>query len=89
MFLSLLHVLIISEPLHVAGISPLRMIHIVDSMVVAAVITKGRSSSKILIRTLRRMCAVVIVADLYILPLWTLSGWNFADTGSRMFRPPS
>ena len=59
--------------------------HIVDSMVVAAVMTKGRSSSKVPNRTLRRMCGVVVAADLYILPLWTLSGRNFADAGSRMF----
>ena len=71
------------------GFSSQRIIHIVDSMVAAAVITKGRSSSKVLNRTLRRICAVVVAADIYVLPLWTLSDWNFADAGSRMYRPPT
>lgn len=66
--------------------SRLRLFHIVDSMVSAAVLAKGRSSSRVLNRVLRRVNAVLLLTDLYVLPVWTLSGWNFSDAGSRLWR---
>lgn len=65
----------------------LRFVHVVDSMVTAAVLTKGRSSSKVLNRTLRRIAALQLAGDLYIVPVWTISAWNFSDHGSRFIRP--
>ena len=65
------------------------MFHIVDSMVSAAVLAKGRSSSRVLNRVLRRINAVLLLTDLYVLPVWTLSGWIFSDAGSRLWRPVS
>ena len=67
----------------------LRVFHIVDSRVVSCVLAKGRSSSKLLNRLLRRICSVLVACDLYILPLWTISQWNFGDIPSRVVgRPP-
>ena len=65
----------------------LRFIHVVDSMVTAAVLAKGRSSSKVLNRTLGRIAALQLAGDLYVVPVWTVSGWNFSDNGSRFIRP--
>ena len=65
----------------------LRFFHIVDSMVTSAVLSKGRSSSKVLNRTLRRVSALALAGDLYLLPVWTVSGWNYSDHGSRYVRP--
>jgi hypothetical protein len=31
----------------------------------------------------------VIVADCYVLPLWTISAWNFSDAGSRCHTAPA
>ena len=61
----------------------IRFFHVLDSMVSSSVIAKGRSSSKILNRTLRRLSGLILAGDLYPLPLWTVSGWNFSDSGSR------
>ena len=60
-----------------------RIFHILDSRVSSCVLTKGRSSSRILNRTLRRIAALVVGADLSVQPLWTISAWNFSDTASR------
>ena len=66
-----------------------RFFHVVDSRVTSCVLAKGRSSSKILNRILRRIGALLIICDLYLLPLWTISQWNFADEPSRVWgRPP-
>ena len=65
-----------------------RMIHILDSRVVSCVLAKGRSSSERLNYTLRRVAALLLASDVYVFPLWTVSGWNCADFGSRAFRPP-
>lgn len=59
----------------------------VDTMVTAAVIAKGRSSSRILNRTLRRIAGLTLAGDLYPLALWTISGWNYSDAGSRYVLP--
>jgi hypothetical protein len=64
-----------------------RILHVLDSRVCSCVLSKGRSSSKLLNRVLRRILGVSLAADLYVLPLWTISAWNFADAGSRTFCP--
>ena len=70
------------------GWCQLRLFHIVDSRVVSCVLAKGRSSSKLLNRILRRICSILVATDLYILPLWTISQWNFGDLPSRVFDHP-
>ena len=67
--------------------SELRFFHVVDSRVCSCVLAKGRSSSRALNRLLRRITAVCVACDLYLLPIWTLSAWNFADIPSRAFAP--
>ncbi len=64
-----------------------RLLHVLDSRVCSCVLSKGRSSSKLLNRVLRRILGVSLAADFYVLPLWTISAWNFADAGSRTFCP--
>ena len=66
----------------------MRFYNVLDSRVCSCVLAKGRSSSKLLNRVLRRISAAVIASDTYCLPLWTISAWNFADIGSRCSRPP-
>ena len=58
--------------------------HVLDSMVCRGALAKGRSSSKCLIRVLRRCSALMLAMDGYCYPLWTISAWNFADKPSRM-----
>ena len=65
----------------------LRFVHVVDSMVTAAVLAQGRSTSKVLNRTLRRIAALLLAGDLYVVPVWTVSGWIFSEYGSRYIRP--
>ena len=60
-----------------------RFIHILDSRVVSCVLAKGRSSSVKLNRILRRVTSLLLACDMYVLPMWTVSGWNFSDHGSR------
>ena len=62
-----------------------RMVHILDSRVCSCVLAKGRSSSKVLNRSLRRFAALALAMDVYVVPLWTISGWNLCDAGSRGF----
>ena len=62
-----------------------RFFHILDSQVGAAVLTKGRSSSKELNLQLRKCAALYLARDLYPLFAWTLSQWNFADKPSRIW----
>jgi hypothetical protein len=64
-----------------------RFLHVLDSRVCSCVLSKGRSSSKLLNRLLRRILGVSLAADLYVLPLWTVSAWNFSDAGSRTYSP--
>ena len=66
-----------------------RFFHIVDSRVTSCVMAKGRSSSYLLNRTLRRQNALLLLADLYVMPVWTLSRWNYADAPSRAFSRPA
>ena len=64
-----------------------RMLHVLDSRVASCVIAKGRSSSCKLNRILRRVSALLLASDVYVFPLWTVSGWNFADFGTRALCP--
>ena len=58
-----------------------RAFHVFDSRVCSCVIAKGRSSSKVLNRPLRRYCAFSLAADTYVLPVWTIGSWNFRTRG--------
>ena len=62
-----------------------RFLHVVDSLVCAAALAKGRAGSIRLNRLLRRWMAVVIAADFYPVVFWTISRWNAADAASRRF----
>ena len=65
-----------------------RILHVFDSRVCSCIVAKGRSSSTVLNRVLRRLTALMLASDLYVMPLWTISGWNFADHGSRVVKRP-
>ncbi|CAK0870625.1 unnamed protein product [Prorocentrum cordatum] len=56
-----------------------RFFHVVDSQVAAAVVAKGRSSSRSLNSQLRKLAGLLLAGDIYPLMVWALSGWNFAD----------
>ena len=60
-----------------------RVFVVVDSQVLYYALGKGRSPSTRLNRVLRRLAAISLAGDLYTLPIWTLSAWNFADRPSR------
>ena len=64
-----------------------RMLHVLDSRVASCVIAKGRSSSCKLNRILRPVSALLLASNVYVFPLWTVSGWNFADYGTRALCP--
>ena len=64
-----------------------RFFHVVDSQVAAAVVAKGRSSSRSLDSQLRKLAGLLLAGDIYPLMVWTLSGWNFADGPSRARLP--
>ena len=64
-----------------------RWVHVFDSRVCSCVIAKGRSSSVILNRSLRRTMAYLLAMDVYVQPVWTISAWNFCDAGSRGHPP--
>ena len=65
-----------------------RYLHVFDSRVCSCVVAKGRSSSFLLNRCLRRYMAYVVAADVYVVPLWTISAWNYCDEGSRGYPDP-
>ena len=62
-----------------------RFFNVIDSMVIYYAMAKGRSSSKKLNRTLRRVMAVALFSRSTPVNLWTLSKWNYADKPSRQF----
>ena len=64
-------------------VKQVRVMIVVDSQVLFYAIGKGRSPSKRLNRLMRRLTALQLMGDLYVLPIWTLSAWNFADRPSR------
>ena len=64
-----------------------RFFHVFDSQVAASVSTKGRSSSKALNRVCRRLCAILLATNCFCVSLWTVSGRQFSDSGSRVAEP--
>ena len=60
-------------------VKQVRLMIEVDSQVLFYAIGKGHSPSKRLNRLMRRLTALQLMSDLYVLPIWTLSAWNFAD----------
>ena len=62
-----------------------RFLNVVDSLVTYFALTKGRSGSKRLNRTLRRIMALNLASKSVLISLWTLSQWNYADVASRRF----
>ena len=64
-----------------------RCLHVLDSRVTAGIVAKGRSSSKRLNRVARRLAGYSLAADIYIMPIWTISRWMPCDAGSRLFTP--
>ncbi len=71
------------------GLHASRFFHVLDSRVCSCVIAKGRSSSKLLNRVLRRVSSIVIASDSDVLPMWTISAWNLSDAGSRCHKGPT
>ena len=62
-----------------------RWFQIVDSMVTRGALAKGRSPSGRINRLLRKSAAGLVIQNGYIVPLWTISRWNFSDKASRQF----
>jgi hypothetical protein len=60
-----------------------RFIHLVDSQVVGAILTKGRSSSRLLRSTVRRVNALVLAGNIYPAYAFVASEDNPADLPSR------
>ncbi len=60
-----------------------RLFVVLDSQVLFYAVGKGRSPSQRLNRVLRRLMALTLAADMVILPIWTISAWNWADKPSR------
>ena len=67
----------------------IRFFNVIDSVVIYYAMAKGRSSSKKLNRTLRRVMALALFSRSTPVNLWTLSKWNFADKPSRQFEGTS
>ena len=62
-----------------------RCLNVVDRLVTYFAVTKGRSGSKRMNRTLRRLMALNVASKSVMISLWTLSKWNYADVVSRRF----
>ena len=60
-----------------------RFLHMVDSQVVGAILTKGRTSSNLLRPTIRRVSALILAAQLYPAYIFVASEDNPADILSR------
>ena len=56
-----------------------------DNQAVVAVIAKGRSSARVINFHLRRLCALCLSLNLYMLICWVDTVDNPADTASRLF----
>ena len=61
-----------------------RIFNVFDSRVAACVVAKGRSSSKVLNRVCRRVMAVSLATNTYVITLWTISKWQYSDAASRL-----
>ena len=66
----------------------LRWVHVLDSKVITAVVSRGRSSSRQLNRCWRRLMPFILGLDIALQVVWTISQWQFSDNWSRAFRPP-
>ena len=64
-----------------------RFLHLSDSQVCLSVLTKGRSSSRLINRLLRRIAALCLALDLLPLWAWVESRLNPADEPSRRYEP--
>ena len=62
-----------------------RLVVLTDSAVVAAVVSKGRSSAFAMLRHCRLLAALLLAASCYIVPRWIPSQLNPADGPSRFF----
>ena len=62
-----------------------RFLHLSDSQICLAVLSKGRSSSKRVNHVLRRICALCLAMNWYPLWAWVESRLNPADEPSRRF----
>ena len=58
---------------------------LIDSQAALAVLTKGRSSSKAVNRLLRKVCALTLALNVYLLGGWVDTAENPADEASRLF----
>ena len=58
---------------------------LLDSQAALAVLTKGRSSSKAVNRVLRKVCALTLALNVYLLGAWIDTAENPADEASRLF----
>ena len=45
---------------------------------------KGRSSSKVLNRVCRRVMAISLATNTYVITLWTISKWDYSDAAGRL-----
>ena len=61
-----------------------RIFNVFDSRVAACVVAKGRSSSKVLNRVCRRVMALSLATNTYVITLWTISKWQYSDAASRL-----
>ena len=61
-----------------------RVFNVFDSRVAACVVAKGRSSSKVLNRVCRRVMALSLATNTYVITLWTISKWQYSDAASRL-----
>lgn len=68
-----------------AGFQKVRFLHLADSQICLAVLTKGRSSSRKLNRLLQKICALALALNVYPLWAWVESRLNPADGPSRRF----
>ena len=62
-----------------------RWLHLLDSQVALSVATKGRSSSKALNNVLRRLAALQLASNSYMLLAYVAGPDNPADEPSRFF----
>ena len=62
----------------------LRLFHVLDSRAVCGACSKGRSSARRLNRCSRRLLPFLLGMDWYLVLLWTISRWQFADQASRL-----
>ena len=63
----------------------MRLFHVFDSKVVCGVLGKGRSPSRRMNRCCRRLLPLLLGMDWYVMTLWTISGWEYADRASRIW----